>query len=87
MSSKAVAKDAIEEGTGSRRDGFRVDVDETTDLVSASLSRFERVDSLVRRRRLSSSLSFGADEPLSLLPVNLLHMMLNRLGRARAWRN
>jgi len=77
MSSKAVAKDAIEEGAGSRRDGFRVDVDETTDLVSASLSRLERVESLVRWRRLSSSVCFGADEPLSLLPVNLLHMVLD----------
>jgi hypothetical protein len=66
----------------SRRDGFRVDVDETTERVSALLSRFARVDSLVRRRRLSS-LSFDADEALSLLPVNLLHMLLDRLGWAR----
>jgi hypothetical protein len=87
MSSKAVAKDAMEEGAGSRRDGFRVDVDETTDRMSELLSRFERVESLVRWRRLSSSLSLlGADEPLSLLPVNLLHMMLDRLRGARARR-
>jgi hypothetical protein len=83
MLSNAVAKDAIEEGAVSRRDGFRVEVDETTDLRSESLSRFARVDSLGRRRRPSSSLSLGADEPLSLLPVNLLHMVLDRLGRVR----
>jgi hypothetical protein len=83
MSSKAVAKDAMEEGGPSRREGLRVDVDETTDRKSESLSRFVRVDSLVRRRRLSSSLSFGADEPLSLLPVNLLHMMLKQSKGAR----
>jgi hypothetical protein len=84
MSSKAVAKDAMPEGAGSRRDGFRVDVDETTDRMSELLSRFERVESLVRWRRLSSSLSLlGADEPLSLLPVNLLHMVLDRLRGAR----
>jgi hypothetical protein len=87
MSSKAVANDAMEEGAGSRRDGFRVDVDETTDRMSELLSRFERVESLVRWRRLSSSLSLlGADEPLSLLPVNLLHMVLVRLRGARGRR-
>jgi hypothetical protein len=72
----------MDEGAVSRRDGFRVDVDETTERVSVLLSRFARVDSLVRRRRLSS-LSFEADEPPSPLPVNLLHMLLDRLGWAR----
>lgn len=79
MSSKAVAKDAIDEGAVSRREGLRVEVEETTDRRSESLSRLERVESVVGRRRRSSSLSlFEADEPLSLLPVNLLHMMRNR---------
>jgi hypothetical protein len=86
MLSKAVANEAIEEGAVSRRDGFRVDVDETTDLRSESLSRFARVDSLGLRRRFSSSLSLGADEPLSLLPVNLLHMVRDRLGWVRVRR-
>jgi hypothetical protein len=83
ISSKAVAKDAIEdeEGAVSRLDGgLRVDVDDTTDRASGSRSRFERVESLVRRRRLSSSLLL-LDEPE--LPVNLLHMMLERSRGAR----
>lgn len=79
ISSKAVANDTIDEPAVSRRvlGGLRVDVEETTDLVSpaASRSRFERVESLVRRRRLSSSLELleAAD-----VPVNLLHMMKNQ---------
>lgn len=86
MSSKAVTNDAIEEGAVSRRDGLRVEVDETTDRASKSLSRFERVESPVRRRRLSSSLSLlEAEEPLSLLPVNLLHMMLGQWRGSRVW--
>ena len=79
MSSKAVVKEAMEldEGAASRRDveeGLRVDVDDTMDRVSGSRSRFERVESLVRRRRLSSSLLLlEAAE----LPVNLLHMVVD----------
>ena len=72
----------MEEGALSvRREGLRVEVEETTDLVSASRSRsrLERVVS-VRRRRVSSSLSLGADEPLSLLPVKRLHMMCDGAG-------
>jgi hypothetical protein len=79
-SSKAVAKDAIEEGAVERVDGLRVDVDETTERPSASLSRFERVESLVRFLRLSSRSLLEAVEPTSLLPVILPHMMLIRLG-------
>jgi hypothetical protein len=80
ISSKAVAKEAIEEGAVSRREGLRVDGDDTTDRESASRSRFERVESLVRRRRLSSSLVLlEAAE----LPVNLLHMMLDGSRGAR----
>ena len=76
ISSKAVAKDPIEEGAVSRREleGLRVDVDDTTDRESASRSRFERVESLVRRRRLSSSLLLLEAAEL----VNLLHMMPER---------
>jgi hypothetical protein len=82
ISSKAVAKDAIEEGAVSRREleGLRVEVDDTTDRASASRSRFERVESLVRRRRPSSSLLLL--EALEL-PVNRLHMMLERSQGAR----
>jgi hypothetical protein len=75
----------MEEGAASRREGFRVDVDETVDRMSESVSRFARVDSLGRRRRTSASLSFEMYEPLSLLPVNLLHMMLDRMGEVRGW--
>jgi hypothetical protein len=40
MSSKAVANEVMEEGALSvRREGLRVEVEETTDLVSASRSR------------------------------------------------
>ena len=85
MSSKAVVKEAMEldEGAASRRDveeGLRVDVDDTMDRVSGSRSRFERVESLVRRRRLSSSLLLlEAAE----LPVNLLHMMADDCSQDR----
>jgi hypothetical protein len=84
MSSKAVANEVMEEGALSvRREGLRVEVEETTDLVSASRSRsrsrLERVVS-ERRRRVSSSLSLGADEPLSFLPVNRLHMIVMERG-------
>jgi hypothetical protein len=84
MSLKAVANEAMDEGALSvRREGLRVEAEETRDLVSASRSRsrLERVVSL-RRRRVSSSLSLGADEPLSLLPVNRLHMMRDEAGGA-----
>jgi len=86
MSSKAVANEAMVEGVLSVRrvDGLRVEVEDTTDLMSESRSRFERVVSL-RRRRTSSSSRFGADEPLSPLPVNLLHMMLGQSRGAGAW--
>lgn len=82
MSSRAVAKEAVEEGAVSRRelDGFRVDVDETTERVSGS--RLERVDSLVRRRRASSSLE---DCEAAEVPVRRLHMMMDAAQRARAW--
>ena len=67
----------LDDGAASRRDveeGLRVDVDDTMDRVSGSRSRFERVESLVRRRRLSSSLLLlEAAE----LPVNLLHMVVD----------
>jgi hypothetical protein len=77
ISSKAVVKEAIEddEGAVSRREveGLRVVDEDTTERASGSRSRLERVESLVRRRRLSSSLVlFEAAE----LPVNLLHMVL-----------
>lgn len=73
MSSKAVAKDAIEDGAVSRREGFRVEVEETTERISESLSRLVRVESLFLRRRSSSlSLLEAEDEPV---PVSLLHMM------------
>jgi hypothetical protein len=62
----------------SRRDGFRVDVDETTDRVSA-VSRDARVDSLGRRRTWAF-LSLSMDEAPSPLPVNLLHMVRDRWG-------
>ena len=77
MSSKAVAYEAMVEGVLSVRrvDGLRVDAEDITGLMSESRSRFDRALSL-RRRRTSSSSFFGADEPLSLLPVNLLHIML-----------
>jgi hypothetical protein len=78
-----VANEAIEGALSVRREGLRVEVEETTDLVSASRSRsrsrLERVVS-ERRRRASSSLSLGADEPLSFLPVNRLHMMCDGAG-------
>jgi hypothetical protein len=84
MSSKAVANEVMEEGALSvRREGLRVEVEETTDLVSASRSRSRsRLERAVsgRRRRVSSSLSLGADEPLSFLPVSRLHMMCDRAG-------
>jgi hypothetical protein len=77
ISSKAVVKEAIEEADGAvsrlELDGLRVVDDDTTERASDSRSRLERVESLVRRRRLSSSLLLlEAAE----LPVNLLHMML-----------
>jgi hypothetical protein len=88
MSSKAVAYEAMVEGVLSLRrvDGLRVEADDTTERrsESRSRSRFDRVASL-RRRRVSSSSFFGADEPLSLLPVNLLHMMLGRARGASVW--
>jgi hypothetical protein len=59
-----------------RVEGLRVDGYETTERPSASLSRFERVESLVRFLRPSF-------EPASLLPVILPHMMLDRLERVR----
>jgi hypothetical protein len=80
MSSKAVVKEAVEDGAVSRREieGLRVEVDETTERVSGS--RLERVESPVRRRRASSSLELcEADE----LPVNRLHMVMDAAQRAR----
>jgi hypothetical protein len=66
----------VEGGLSLRRvEGLRVEAEDTTDLEPESRSRFDRVVSLRRRRPSSSSLFFAADEPLSLLPVNLLHMM------------
>lgn len=85
ISSKAVVKEAIEdaEGAVSRLDevdvdGLRVVEDDTTERASGS--RLERVESLVRRRRLSSSLLLlEAAE----LPVNLLHMMADDCSQDR----
>ena len=77
ISSKAVVNEAIDDDDGavSRLElgGLRAVDDDTTERASGSRSRLERVESLVRRRRLSSSLLLlEAAE----LPVNLLHMML-----------
>lgn len=76
MSSRAVLNEAVDEAAVSRREleGLRVDVDETRERVSGSLSRsrLERVESMERRRRGSSSLLVcDAAEA----PVSLLHMM------------
>ena len=71
-----------------REDGLRVDVEETTERVSRSRSRrpAARVDSLGRRRRASSRSRDEAEEPLSLLPVNRLHMARGRWEGAMGWR-
>lgn len=75
-------KEAIEDAEGAESrldvDGLRVVDDDTTERASGS--RLERVESLVRRRRLSSSLLLlEAAE----LPVNLLHMMVEDCSQDR----